>query len=98
MALPKVTFSSPPIAWPAVAASCSVLRRIQSASGMIAAAAPAKTHTSGAPKWSRASDSGTRPSAAIRSGFMTKPTSAKRSVNGADCIRCDIAVHTTISA
>ena len=43
-ALPNVTFNSPPMAGPARSATCSVARRIQVLSGMIAAAPAANTH------------------------------------------------------
>ncbi len=43
--LPKVTFSKPPIAEPARCASCSVARRIHSASGTIATTAQMKVQS-----------------------------------------------------
>jgi hypothetical protein len=58
-ALPKVTLSRPPIAEPAVAASCSVARRIQSARGTIARPASRKTRTGPAPSRGARTESGT---------------------------------------
>src|SRR5215510_3393510 len=58
-ALPKVTFSKPPMAGPARSATCSVARRIHPLNGMMAAAATANTQSGAAPSSARTSDSGT---------------------------------------
>src|SRR5262245_988019 len=63
-ALPKVTFSRPPMAGPARSATCSVARRIHPLNGMMAAAAVANTHSGAACISARASDSGTSTSSA----------------------------------
>ena len=59
-ALPKVTFSNPPIAGPALLATYSVARLIHALNGTIAAAATAKTQTCATCSSASASDSGTR--------------------------------------
>src|SRR5262249_7794066 len=58
-ALPKVTFSRPPTADPADFVISSVARRIQSASGTMAAAAGTKTPSGGGGRYARPTDSGT---------------------------------------
>ncbi len=78
-ALPKVTFSRPPMAGPARSATCSVARRIQEPSGTMAAAPAANTHIGGASSHSSASDSGTsRPSARSESGTPGYSVRARR--------------------
>src|SRR5207237_5248466 len=81
-ALPKVTLSSPPMAGPARSATCSVARRIQAPSGMMAAAAAANTHIGGACSSASASDSGTsRASVASVSGNSLLGACAARGVD-----------------
>src|SRR4029453_18570483 len=85
-ALPKVTFSRPPMAGPARSATCSVARRIQVLSGMIAAAPAANTQSGATDIHPSASDSGIKRSgrneASMRSGIRDQGIGIRFPISG----------------